>query len=455
MPFPEPPFMSPNRLGRYEVLGELGKGAMGVVFRGRDPLIERPVAIKTFACAGLPADEVEAFERRFLREARLAGGLSHPNIVTIHDVGRSGDLAYIAMEFLEGRSLRQILDSGVVLPVARAAEIAAQVADGLAFAHANGVVHRDIKPANLMVLDNDTVKIADFGVAMLPAGSSTLAGAVFGSPKYMSPEQVAGKAVDGRSDIFSLGAVLYEMLAGLPPFAGEELTAILHQVLYTEPPPPSGRRRDLPPAFDRIVARAMAKDPAARYQNAEDLAADLRRQAVPAASAPVATGEDTVPLPPVADADGLARPAARWWQHPAVLAAGLSLVVLAVVSAGEWHRPVAPVAPVPAPAVPEPKVEAATPAPELPASPSPPLRPRAPAKARAATEVALATLQVAIAPWGEIYVDGRKQGISPPLRELQLPAGRHQLEFRNAGLRHRQMIVLAPRTTVRIKHKFQ
>jgi len=213
--------MSPNRLGRYEVLGELGKGAMGVVFRGRDPLIERPVAIKTFACGGLPADEVDAFERRFLREARLAGGLSHPNIVTIHDVGRSGDLAYIAMEFLEGRSLRQVLDSGVVLPVARAAEIAAQVADGLAFAHANGVVHRDIKPANLMVLDNDTVKIADFGVAMLPAGSSTLAGAVFGSPKYMSPEQVAGKAVDGRSDIFSLGAVLYEMLSGRPPFAHE------------------------------------------------------------------------------------------------------------------------------------------------------------------------------------------------------------------------------------------
>jgi serine/threonine-protein kinase len=454
--------MPPNRLGRYEVLGELGKGAMGVVYRARDPLIERAVAIKTFACGGLPAEEVAAFERRFFREARLAGGLSHPNIVTVYDVGRSGDLAYIAMELLDGQSLRQVLDSGAVLPVAQAAEMAAQVADGLAYAHAKGVVHRDIKPANLMVLDPALVKIADFGVAMLPAGSTTLAGAVFGSPKYMSPEQVAGKAVDGRSDIFSLGAVLYEMLAGLPAFAGDELTAILHQVLHAEPPPPSARRRDLPPAFDRIVARALAKDPAARYQNAADMAAELRRQIGPAAvTMHAAPGDATVPLAPVAAAGRL-----RWpgWRHPAVLAAGASVAMLVLVGLGGWLRPAAPIPAArtavqpaePVPAVADPPIPSAVSVSSGPPSPPPaPVRHPVLARTRTAAEMAPATLQLAVAPWGEIFIDGRKRGLAPPLTELQLPPGRHQLEVRNAGQRHRQTIVLAPRATVRVKHKFQ
>jgi serine/threonine-protein kinase len=267
--------MSVDRLGRYEIIEDLGRGAMGVVYRARDPLIDRTVAIKTIACAGLSRDEVETFEGRFFREAQSAGRLNHPNIVTIHEVGRDGDLAFIVMEFLEGNTLRSVLDSGLVLTEAQVVDIAAQVADGLAFAHANGVVHRDIKPANIFVLANGTAKIADFGVALMPTGSSTLVGTVFGSPKYMSPEQVAGQTVDGRSDIFALGAVLYEMLTGVPPFQGDDLAAILHAVLNTNPPPPSARRRKLHPGFDRIVARAMAKDPAQRYQTAYEMAADL------------------------------------------------------------------------------------------------------------------------------------------------------------------------------------
>src|SRR5882757_6716326 len=178
-----------EQLGRYEIVGELGRGAMGVVYKARDPLIDRTVAIKTIDL-DMSHEEPEAFERRFYREAKSAGRLNHANIVTIHDVGKSDGIAYIAMEFLLGQSLREILDSGVVLPPEKIADIAAQVADGLAYAHDNGIVHRDIKPPNIMVLGSGLVKITDFGIAVLPAGSRTLAGAVFGSPKYMSPEQV-------------------------------------------------------------------------------------------------------------------------------------------------------------------------------------------------------------------------------------------------------------------------
>src|SRR4051812_15011820 len=180
---------------------------MGVVYKARDPAIGRVVAIKTIG-SGLSPAEFEAFEKRFEREAKSAGRLNHPNIVTIYDVGKSEDIAYIAMEFLEGQSLREILDSGVVLPPATVALMAAQIADGLAFAHEHEVVHRDIKPGNLMVLESGTVKIMDFGIAKLPSGARTVAGPIFGSPKYISPERVVGRDVDARSDIFSLGAVL-------------------------------------------------------------------------------------------------------------------------------------------------------------------------------------------------------------------------------------------------------
>jgi len=262
-------------LGRYEILAELAQGAMGVVYKARDPLIDRLVAIKTVGL-GLSNAETEAYERRFFREAKSAGRLNHPNVVTIHDVGKSGDTAYIAMEFLDGRSLREILDSGVVLPPERIADIVAQVAEGLAYAHRHQVVHRDVKPANIMVLDNGTVKITDFGIALLPTGTRTLAGNVFGSPRYTSPEQVMGRTVDGRSDIFSLGAVLYELLTGLPPFSGADLNSILTQVLHEPTPAPSSHNRALPRAFDHIVAKALAKDPGDRYQDAQDMATDLR-----------------------------------------------------------------------------------------------------------------------------------------------------------------------------------
>jgi serine/threonine-protein kinase len=265
-----------THLGRYEIVGDLGCGAMGIVFEARDPLIGRSVAVKTHACHGDAIHAKSSCERRFLDEARCAGRLNHPNIVTIHDVGRDGGVDYIAMEFLGGRSLRELIDSGVMLDADRVADMAAQIADGLAFAHAHEVVHCDVKPDNLMVLDNGTVKITDFGVALLPSGPLANDGTAIGSPKYMSPEQVTGQQLDGRTDIFSLGAVLYEMLTGQPPFSGDNLGAILHQVVHFDPVAPSSCRSNLHPAFDVIVAKAMAKDPECRYWSAAEMASDLR-----------------------------------------------------------------------------------------------------------------------------------------------------------------------------------
>jgi serine/threonine-protein kinase len=278
-----------THLGRYEVVSELGQGAMGVVYKATDPLIDRIVAIKTINLS-LAQEERDEYEGRFYQEAKAAGRLSHPNIVTIYDVGRSGDIAYIAMEFLQGRELRDILNDDQLLPVSQVIDIVAQVAQGLAYAHEHGIVHRDIKPSNIMVGRDGHVKITDFGIArMASAAVRTQTGMVLGSPKYMSPEQVMGKLADQRSDIFSLGVMLYEMLTGQAPFTGENVNAIMYQTLNSIPQPPSVLNAGVPDMLNFIVAKALAKDLEHRYQNAADLANDLRacRDSLPRNSAPV------------------------------------------------------------------------------------------------------------------------------------------------------------------------
>ncbi len=265
-----------SHLGRYEIVGELGQGAMGVVYKATDPLIDRIVAIKTITLS-LALEEREEYEARFYQEAKAAGRLSHPNIVTIFDVGRSGDVAYIAMEFLQGRELRDVLNDEKLLPVDQVLDIVAQVALGLAYAHEHGIIHRDVKPSNIMVLRDGHAKITDFGIArMASAAVRTQTGMVLGSPKYMSPEQVMGKLTDQRSDIFSLGVMLYEMLTGQPPFTGENVNAIMYQTLNAIPPSPSSINPAVPDMLNFIVAKALAKDIDNRYQNARDLANDLR-----------------------------------------------------------------------------------------------------------------------------------------------------------------------------------
>ncbi len=265
-----------SQLGRYEVLGELGQGAMGVVYKARDPLIDRVVAIKTINL-GLAMDEKEEYEGRFYQEAKAAGRLNHPNIVTIYDVGKSGDVAYIAMEFLEGRELRDIMNERGVLPVEQVLDVTAQVALGLQYAHEHGIVHRDVKPSNIMLVRDGHAKITDFGIARMASSAvRTQTGMVLGSPKYMSPEQVMGKEIDQRSDIFSLGVMLYEMLTGHAPFDGENVNAIMYQTLNVIPAPPNSLNPAVPEMVNFIVAKALAKGLEDRYQNARDFAADLR-----------------------------------------------------------------------------------------------------------------------------------------------------------------------------------
>ena len=291
---------SPKKIGRYRLLDELGRGAMGVVYRAEDPNLERIVALKTI----LLAEDLEGredYRKRFALEARAAGRLTHPNIVTTHDFGEDGDLAYLAMELLEGTDLRQRLKEGP-LPAAQAVEIAIQVADGLGFAHDRGVVHRDIKPANLMLLERGDVKIMDFGIArMRSADHKTSTGLVLGTPRFMSPEQIAGGALDHRSDIFSLGAVLYEMLTGAQLFAGDDTPQIAHNVTTREHVPPSRHNPEVTSMLDFVVARALKKDPEVRYQDAYELAADLRTclgELASRAPAGAAEGTRTVKLGP-------------------------------------------------------------------------------------------------------------------------------------------------------------
>jgi eukaryotic-like serine/threonine-protein kinase len=268
--------MEPAQLGRYVVQSELGRGAMGVVYKASDTLLERTVAVKTINMA-LEKDGVDRYEARFYQEARAAGGLNHPNIVTIYDVGKAGDIAYMAMELLDGVELRSLIGEGRTLPVAQAMSITAQVAEGLAYAHQHDVVHRDIKPANIMVLASGPVKITDFGIARMRTSSElTQTGVMLGSPKYMSPEQVVGKRADHRSDIFSLGIILYEMLCGAVPFNGENVTALMYQIVNFAPAAPSAVNPAVPQLLDFIVAKMLAKPLEERYQSALDLAHDLR-----------------------------------------------------------------------------------------------------------------------------------------------------------------------------------
>ncbi|MBU1690856.1 MAG: protein kinase [Gammaproteobacteria bacterium] len=474
--------MEIEKLGRYEILSELGQGAMGVVYKAVDPLIDRTVAIKTINL-NLSNDELADFEERFNREAKSAGRLNHPNIVTIYDVGRADHVAFMAMEYLEGRELKEIIASGEILQPGRAAEIITQVADALAFAHDHGVVHRDIKPANIMVLRNGSVKITDFGIAKMSSGSRTQIGIILGSPKYMSPEQVAGKPVDGRSDIFSLGAVLYELLTGKPAFSGEDstLTSIMYRVMNEMPASPSDVNPSLPMAFDYIVARALAKAPENRYQSAREMANDLRNfRNLTATStstrkkSAAKTGNDgdaTVRLNASQIPAGPSQSSGRKWAALAVAAIIISATVLFVTSSRESAVPtvddnkLATAQTTSAADVTPPPPEETATKPVLPAA-SESKEPDGQSSMAAPTKVpdeqpsiavpTQATLGFAVLPWGEIFIDGKSQGASPPLREIRLPPGKHQIEIKNTNLPpYRQTVEMEAGASKTIRHKFK
>jgi eukaryotic-like serine/threonine-protein kinase len=265
-------------LGRYQIERELGKGAMGVVYGGRDPKIGRVVAIKTMALSDeFEAEELAEAKDRFFREAETAGRLAHPNIVTIYDAGEEHDLCYIAMELLKGRDLMPYTKQPNLLPAAKVLSIVERVADALAYAHTMGIVHRDIKPANIMYEpDSDGVKVTDFGIARITDSSKTKTGVVLGTPSYMSPEQLAGRRIDGRSDVFSLGVTMYQLLAGRLPFEAESMTQLMFAIANHPHPRIREFNASLPPWIDAIVDRALAKDAESRYQTGAELAEAIR-----------------------------------------------------------------------------------------------------------------------------------------------------------------------------------
>ena len=268
---------TPSMLGRYRVLKELGRGAMGLVYLGKDPTIQRFVAIKTMRLD--PADhddKLQDVKARFFREAESTGRLSHPNIVTIYDAGEENDLGYIAMELIEGIPLKQWARKPNLMPVNEVLLTVATVADALDYAHQQGVVHRDIKPANIMLTKDRVVKVMDFGIAKMASSSKTQTNIVLGTPTYMSPEQIAGKKVDGRSDIFSLGIVLFELLTGQLPFTADNLSAVLFSIAHHPHPDIQTLRPDLPPMVQEIVDRALQKELPHRYRRAEEFAGELR-----------------------------------------------------------------------------------------------------------------------------------------------------------------------------------
>ena len=264
-------------LGRYEIIRQLGKGAMGVVYLGQDPRINRTTAIKTVRFADdFEPEEAKKLSDTFFREAQSAGTLSHPNIVTIYDAGTEKDLAYIAMEYLEGQDLDRFTKPENLLPMRKVIDYVADIAEGLDYAHQRGIVHRDIKPANIMLLANGTIKITDFGIARISATSQTMTGVIKGTPHYMSPEQFSGKKVDGRSDIFSLGTLMYRLLTGKLPFQGENPAALMHSILNEPHPDPRTLNPRIIKPLVLILDKALAKDREKRYQRASDMAAHLR-----------------------------------------------------------------------------------------------------------------------------------------------------------------------------------
>jgi eukaryotic-like serine/threonine-protein kinase len=268
-----------KQFGRYEIVGELGRGAMGVVYKARDPQIDRVVALKTVPLRGQEPEEEQEYRRRFLNEAQAAGRLHHPGIVAVFDVGESSKSndPYIVLEYVAGEALNRMLAREKKLPLTTALQFVVEIAEALDYAHAQGVVHRDVKPGNIIVTQDGHPKIADFGIAKLNLAHFTVPGKVLGTPAYMAPEQLAGEGVDGRSDLFSLGVILYAMVVGHSPFQGNSATTVCFKVANREPLPASALDLNLPPELDAVIARAMAKDPKQRYQRGAEFAEDVRR----------------------------------------------------------------------------------------------------------------------------------------------------------------------------------
>jgi hypothetical protein len=443
----------PATIGRFTIVGEIGRGANGVVYAARDPVLGRDVAIKAIPLA-VNDKKSERAEADFIKEARAVAGLNHPHIVTVFDAGRTDRLAYIAMERLHGRDLHDYLYGGSRLGVRQAASLMARIADAVHYAHKRGLIHRDIKPSNIFLSREMKPKVLDFGVALPRSEQDPSQRAqLVGTPNYMSPEQARGAAIDARSDVFSLGAILYEMVTGKRAFDAPNIDELLAKLIKDEPAPVAELRPEAPPELVRIIGKALTKDVEARYQTAGDLRNDL---AAFAGTREPDTAEVDAPRTGSRPAPAARRRRALW--------AALAAAALLAVGVSWWRAqeeplppPGPPVAFEPRPASPEPArpavpAESAEPQPAE-ARPAPAARRAPPAPAAPPPTDGLVTL--AIAPWGEVLVDGEPRGVSPPLTTLRLAPGSYAIEVRNGDAPPlKANIRLQAGETLTLRHRF-
>jgi serine/threonine-protein kinase len=496
------PLPTIGHIGRYALKSRIGEGGLGTVYSAHDPLLSRLIAIKTLHLE-IAADERESFNALFINEARAAGGLSHPHIVTVFDAGISDNSAYIAMELLKGRDLRQLREEGWRPTPAQAALIVRRVADALAYAHAKGVVHRDIKPANIFMVGRTQPRVLDFGIARIAhqhdaQGSTDIAA---GSPYYMAPEQARQQPVDRRADVFSLGVVFYELLTDQKPFRGSSLAEISQAVLAHNPPLAHSVDPNVPTALADIAARAMEKDPEHRYRSARAMSRELRHWLEENVAA---DGGQATPLPQAkprrnwaAVALGAALVAvAGWWAlsgttgtaarevaqpavapvavvaaaAPALQTAAQSVVVATTAGMSANVSAAAPAASVATVVAPKATATTAKPVATPAARPGAAAASKESASERRAREAAerdkrnaakpaaplpSGTVRIAVSPWGQVEVDGKAAGTAPPLTELTLPQGRHQVTLRNEDFPPFSTTVnVLPGQPVTVKHKF-
>ncbi|MCU6432470.1 protein kinase [Undibacterium sp. Jales W-56] len=502
-PLPHANPVPKGRIGRFVFESEIGQGSVGIVYLFRDPLIGRKVAIKILN-PQLPSNQRQLFEKHFIQEARAAGRLNHPNIVTVYDADKEGDLLYIVMEYLEGKELRDLMTGGHQFSYKQIADMIARTANALDYAHEHGVIHRDIKPANIFITGSATPKVLDFGIAsasrQLSDGDATLGHdhlseqRLLGTPNYMSPEQTRGESVDARTDIFSLGVVLYQLLCGELPFKGDSIKQILHAIAHDPAIPPQEIRTDVPLRLARIAAKALAKKPADRYARASDMANDLNRfLSKERADRIIAKIQQPGAEKELAAANSTGDRRRKNEQkklgiNHALIAVGLTIAI--AVGAWSWMRPapqivatgVTPVetstTPLPAPAAAENSVVAASSsvkedseeiinlpltsvtAPEkkaktdaVAAKPQQKTKTSATATAPSAPLV-VGAVQIAVSPWGEVYVDGEAKGVAPPLTRLNLAVGRHKIEFRNGDDSYSVNIEVSADKENKVGHRF-
>ncbi|HUL68207.1 MAG TPA: serine/threonine-protein kinase [Burkholderiaceae bacterium] len=462
---------APRMVGRFSIRAEIGRGSNGVVYSAFDPVLSREVAIKAIP---LTHDRKwsERIEANFLNEAKAAAGLNHPHIVTVFDAGKTESIAYLAMERLYGRDLHEVIVAGQHFNPRQVASLLTRVADAVHFAHKRGLVHRDIKPSNIFIQRDGKPKVLDFGVALAHMAESggTEKRQLIGTPNYMSPEQALGRKLDARSDVFSIGTILYELLAGRRAFDGNTIDETLAQVISDMPAPIDAQKSAIPQRLIDICNKALEKDIEKRYQTAGDLRNDLAAFAgQPATSAANQSNYGTLGGSRVL----FARAGNLLWRQATprsiAIAAIAALLIVGWLVFSEILQPPPPAEvaapqppPLPTPIVTEPEPIALAPAEtrappvEQPKSPRKLVRPTrtdtASAQSLAAAE---GTVSLAVTPWGEVFVDGATRGVSPPLNRLSLPPGPHVIEVRNgAAPAYSARVEVKPGQTLTLQHHF-